>query len=182
MANIPYPDPASVPEAYRANFDKMPNLFRLVLHTPKLLEGSMVIGRGVMTEGLLPADLREFVILATFRLEGGNYGWVQHVPIAEKCGCSKEQIAAIANLQFDAAVFDAKEKAALRLAREVAQKVRASDAAMDEAKKHFSPAEIMEIVIAVSYYGMNIRISETFRVEDEEAFKAVATNFKRVEA
>jgi hypothetical protein len=52
---------------------------------------------------------------------------------------------------------------------------------MEEAKKHFSPAEIMEIVVAASYYGMNIRIAETFRIEDEPAFKDKATHFKRVE-
>jgi alkylhydroperoxidase family enzyme len=181
MPNIPYPDINSVPEAMRANFDKMPGLFRLMLHRPEIHAGGMAIGGAVMAKGILPADLREFVILATFRLEGGNYGWVQHIPIAEKAGCSKEQIAAIEAVQFDAPVFNAKEKAALRLTREVVQKVRASDAAMDEAKRHFTPAEIMEIVVAASYYGMNIRIAETFRIEDEPAFKAVATHFKRVE-
>lgn len=178
MSAIGYPNPDDLPEPIKSRFDKLPNLFRLMLHSPKVFEGNMALAQGVMAGPLAP-DIREYVILATFRLEGGNYGWVQHIPIAEKLGCPKEKVEAIAALNFEAPIFTDKERAALQLTREVVHQVRASDAALARAKQHFSAQEIFDIVAACSYYGMNIRLAETLRIEDEPAFRSAATSFKR---
>ena len=79
-----------------------------------------------MTQQKLDKARRELVILAVARLEGGIYEWVQHVPIGERAGCAKEQIAALEALHFDDPAFDARAKAMLRLVYEVVREVKAS--------------------------------------------------------
>ena len=104
------------------------------------------------------------IILAVARLEGGIYEWVQHVPIGERAGCTKEQIAALEVLRFDDPAFDPRARAMLKLVREVVQKV--GDAAtVETAKVQFSPQEIVEIILTCGFYMTMARLTETTRVD-----------------
>jgi alkylhydroperoxidase family enzyme len=90
---------------------------------------------------------------------------VQHVPIAERAGCTKEQIAALEALRFDDASLDARAVAMLRLVRGVVREVAAGEAAVEEARRHFSPQEIVEIILTCGFYMTMARLTETTRVE-----------------
>ena len=99
------------------------------------------------------------------RLEGGTYEWVQHVPIAENAGCRKKQIAALEAGRFDDASFDAKEKTLLKFSREVIRDVKASEVAVREMQKHFSPQEIVEVILTCGFYMTMARMTETTRTD-----------------
>ena len=98
------------------------------------------LGNAILSKQKLDKALRELIILAVARLEGGIYEWVQHVPIGERAGCTKEQIAALEALQFDDPAFDARAKAMLRLVHEVVREVKAGEAAVAGRQRAFLAA------------------------------------------
>ncbi len=176
MPLIPYADTAALPDEAREAFDALPrklNIFRMWANAQTCFRPGLSFGTAILSKQKLAADLRELIILAVARLEGGIYEWVQHVPIGKRAGCSDAQIAALEGLRFDDAAFDARARAMLRLVREVVREVKASEAAVAGASAHFSPQEIVEIILTCGFYMTMARMTETTRV-DVDAPEGVA--------
>jgi alkylhydroperoxidase family enzyme len=168
MPLIPYADPASLPDDAKEAFEGLPrklNIFRMWANAATCFRPGMRFGNAILTKQKLPSGLRELIILAVARLEGGIYEWVQHVPIAQRAGCSNEQIAALEALRFDDAVFDQRAKPMLRLVREVVRNVKASEEAVNAANTQFSPQEVVEIILTTGFYMTMARMTETARVD-----------------
>ncbi len=183
MALIPYADIDKLPEKAREAYDRLPrklNIFRMWANAPEMFVSGMRFGGNILSRQKLGADLRELVILLVARLEGGTYEWVQHVPIAEAAGCKKEQIAALEASQFTAPAFSDREKTLLKFAREVIVDVRATPATLKEAQKHFSPQEIVEIIMTCGFYMTMARMTETTDVDvDAPAGMELMKNLER---
>lgn len=168
MPLIPYADTAALPEKAKEAFDRLPrklNIFRMWANAPEMFTSGLRFGGNILGRQKLRADLRELIILLVARMERGEYEWVQHVPIAEHAGCRKDQIAALQGDRIAGEEFSAKEQAMLKLSQEVIRDVRASEAAVAEANKHFSPQEIVEIILTCGFYMTMARLTETTRVD-----------------
>jgi alkylhydroperoxidase family enzyme len=168
MPLIPYADIEKLPDDVREAFDRLPrklNIFRMCANADTLYRPAMRLGGAILGRQQLGASLRELVILLVARIEGGTYEWVQHVPIAETAGCRKEQIDAIEKSDIAAACFDAREKALLAFAADVIRNVAASEDKVKAASEHFSPKEIVEIILTCGFYMMMARLTETTRVD-----------------
>ena len=168
MPLIPYADTEGLSGDARVTFGALRrklNIFRMMSNAQTCFAPALGLGNAILTQQELEKALRELIILAVARLEGGIYEWVQHVPIGERAGCTKEQIAALEALRFDDAAFDARAKAMLRLVCEVVRDVKASEAAVKDANAHFSPQEIVEIILTCGFYMTMARLTETTRVD-----------------
>ena len=77
----------------------------------------------------------------------------------------KDRLVALEAARISGEEFSPKEQAMLKLAHEVIRDVRASEGTVAEAKKHFSPQEIVEIIITCGFYMTMARLTETTRVE-----------------
>ena len=168
MPLIPYADIEALPADAREAFEKLPrklNIFRMWANAPACFKHGMRFGGAILGRQQLAANLRELVILQVAKLERGAYEWHQHVPIAEVCGCTKEQIAALEQGDFAASCFDAREQALLALSEDVIRNVAASEENVAQAKAHFSPQEIVEIICTCGFYMTVARLTETLRVE-----------------
>ncbi len=143
------------------------NIFNMMAHAQSCLKPVMKLGGTMLGKLELDAKLRELCLLHAVKLEGGEYEWVQHVPIARDLGCSEAQIAALDKGDDGAACFNAREKAALRFTREVVVNVRASEAALAEARKHLSDREVVELILMSGFYIMLARLTESLGVETE---------------
>lgn len=168
MPLIPYADTEALPEDAKQAFDNLPrklNIFRMWANAATCFRSGLSFGGAILSKQQLGADLRELIILAVARLEGGLYEWVQHIPIGLRAGCTSEQIAALEALQFEAAVFDSRAKAMLKLVHEVVRNVKAREATVEEANLHFSPREIVEIILTAGFYMTMARMTETTRVD-----------------
>ena len=170
MPRIPYPDlEKSTPEV-REMLGRLPssaNIFNMMAHAQSCLKPVMKLGGAMLGKLELDAKLRELCLLHAVKLEGGEYEWVQHVPIALDLGCSEAQIAALDKGDDGAACFNAREKAALRFTREVVVDVRASEAALAEARKHLSDREVVELILMSGFYIMLARLTESLGVDTE---------------
>jgi alkylhydroperoxidase family enzyme len=170
MARIPYPDLAKTSPEVREMLGRLPapaNIFNMMAHAETCVKPMMKLGGTLLGKLQLDPKLRELCLLHAVKLVGGEYEWVQHVPIARDLGCSEAQIAALAKGDDGAACFDAREKAALRFTREVVVDVRASDAALSGAREHLSEREIVELILMAGFYTTLARLTETLGVETE---------------
>ncbi|HEV2563349.1 MAG TPA: carboxymuconolactone decarboxylase family protein [Rhizomicrobium sp.] len=184
MPLIPFADLDTAPEDVREVFEKLPrklNIFRMWANASTLFKPGMRFGGAILSRQKLDPALRELVILLVAKLEGGEYEWVQHVPIGLAVGCRQEQIAALEAGRFDDASFDAREKVLLRFSKEVIEDVRASENAVEEAAAHFSPQEIVEIILTCGFYMTMARLTETTRTDiDPPSGTAITDNLKRM--
>ena len=170
MARIAYPDLAQTSPEVRDMLGRLPapaNIFNMMAHAETCLKPVMKLGGTLLGKLKLDAKLRELCLLHAVRLEGSDYEWEQHVPIALHLGCAEAQIAALKSGDDAAACFDAREKAALRFTREVVVDVGASPEALAEVRKHLSERETVELILMSGFYITLARLTETLGVEND---------------
>lgn len=170
MARIPYPDLAKASPEVRDMLGRLPapaNIFNMMAHAETCLKPVMKLGGTLLGKLQLDPKLRELCLLHAVKLEGGEYEWLQHVPIALDLGATQAQIDALQTGDDRAACFDARETAALVLTREAVVDVRASEAAVTEARRHLSDREVVELILMSGFYIMLARLTETLGVEND---------------
>jgi alkylhydroperoxidase family enzyme len=170
MARIPYPDLAKASPEVREMLGRLPapaNIFNMMAHAETCVKPVMKLGGTLLGKLELGAKLRELCLLRAVKLEGGEYEWMQHVPIARDLGCTEAQIAALDDDDDTAACFDDREMAALQFTREVVVDVRASPETLAQARKHLSDREIVELILMAGFYIMLARLTETLGVETD---------------
>ena len=183
MPRIPLVDIDSAPEEVREAFAALPvrlNIFRMMAHAPNSFRPLMRLGSSILSAQQLEPELREYAILIAANSYGGRYEWIQHVPIAEACGATPEQIAAVEKGDYSSSLFDEKERAFLAFVDESARKVRCSDEAFAAMRKHFNDREIVETILTIGYYQMLARLTECTDTElDEPAGTRVVDSLKQ---
>lgn len=170
MARIPYPDLAKSSPEVREMLGRLPapaNIFNMMAHAETVLKPVMKLGGTLLGKLKLDARLRELCLLHAVKLEGGDYEWVQHVPIALDLGATQAQIDALAKGDDAAACFSPLEKSALRFTREVVVDARASEAALADLRKHVSDREVVELIIMAGFYITLARLTESLGVEND---------------
>lgn len=184
MPLISYADMTHAPQEVRDAFARMPrklNVMKMLANACSEFVPCMRLGGAILGRQKLKPKMRELVILMVSHLEDGKYEWIQHVPIAEVAGCTKEQITAIENGLFESACFDERELTLLRFAREVIENVRADENTVVAANRYFSPQEIVEIIVTCGFYMMLTRLTETTRTDiDPPAGTAVVEELARL--
>jgi alkylhydroperoxidase family enzyme len=168
VARIAYPDlDKAGPEAREmlGRLPKVPNILAMLAHADTCVKPVMKLGGTLLGKLQLDPRLRELCLLHAVKLAGGEYEWMQHVPIARDLGCAEAQIAALEAGDEAAACFEAREQAALRFTREVVVDGRASEPALAEARRHLSDREIVELIVMAGFYVMLARLTETLGVE-----------------
>jgi alkylhydroperoxidase family enzyme len=170
MARIPYPDLEKSSAEVREMLGRLPssaNIFNMMAHAQTCVKPVMKLGGTYLGKLELDPRLRELCLLHAVKLEGGEYEWVQHVPIARDLGCTEQQVAALEKGDDTAACFDACEKAALRFTREVVVDVGASEAALAAVRAHLSDRQVVELILMIGFYITLARLTETLGVEIE---------------
>jgi len=134
--------------AVKQQLGVVPNLIKLVGHSPAALEGYLSLN-GALAKGKLSAQLRERIALAIAEYNGCDYCLSAHSYLAAN-------VAKIGAAEIDAARAgrsdDARSAAALRFARRVAEsRGRVSDADLAALRAaDFDEASVVEIVLNVA--------------------------------
>lgn len=191
MARIPYPDLAKSSPEVREMLSRLPtqaNIFSMMAHAETCLKPVMKLGGTLLGKLKLDRTLRELCLLHAVKLAGGDYEWVQHVPIAKDLGATDAQIAALDKGDDKAACFSSLETAALIFTRELVVNGKASESALTEVRKHLSEREVVELILMAGFYTMLARLTETLGVENDPPMgsalvrgieQRVASNAKR---
>jgi alkylhydroperoxidase family enzyme len=170
MPRIPFPDLDKASPEVREMLSRLPapvGIFNMMAHAETVLKPLMKLGGTFLGKLELDPLLRELVILHAVNLEGGEYEWVQHVPVVLALGGTQAQIDALRAGDDQAVCFSDAQKAALRFAREVVVDVGASNESLAEAKKHLSEREIVELILVAGFYIMLARLTETLDIPND---------------
>jgi 4-carboxymuconolactone decarboxylase len=144
------------------------NLFRMLAHSPPVLEGVQRLGAAVLTESSLDPRLREVAILRSGMLAGADYEVNKHLAIARWVGLTDAEIAGL-RPGGDAASLEPPARAILTLCDELHAGARATDEAFRELRRHLTDRQVVEVVVTVGFYGMICRVLETLAIDQESA-------------
>jgi uncharacterized peroxidase-related enzyme len=179
MARVPLIEKEKAPPEVKEVFQKIEdngarilNLYKAVANSPKLLLNFIRLGNSVMGKTELPPKLRELAILRVAKLTGSEYEWAQHAPMALETGLSKNQLDAISGWK-NSAEFNDIERAVLQYTDEVAKNVKVADKTFNRLKKFFDEQTIVELTIAIGFYGMVARLLVPLQVEIDESAGSV---------
>jgi 4-carboxymuconolactone decarboxylase len=170
MALLPYGDEGAASEETL----KLLNAGRIKLNVGRMIANSNAVfkyfnqlGGALIGKAKLDPKLREIAILRTAKVSHSIYEWTQHVPMARHVGVTEAQVAAMDNWQ-NAKCFNDLERSVLRFTDEVAGNVKGSQQALDALKEHLGPAEIVELILTIGFWGMVARLLETTEVDLED--------------
>lgn len=169
MARLPYPDPASLPEANRKLLETLPplNIFKMLAGSGPSFVPFMSLINAYLNEGLLDAHLRELVILRVGHLCGSAYELHQHLRVSRTLGLSESRIEAAAG-RLPSQEFSEAENAALALADDLVAHVKADKKIFADARAHLGDSGAQELIIIVGVYLLVCRYLETLEIELEE--------------
>jgi AhpD family alkylhydroperoxidase len=175
MARVPLIEPAAdhpaaaLAERIRAERGgKMLNLYRALLNSPAFAEGWLNLLSTVRNRSSLPGSTRELVILRVAQLNGADYEFSVHRPIAIKEGVNPAQIEALAQWA-QSAVFDERERAVLQLTDTMTRHVQVPDEVFAPLPAWFSAQQLVELSVTVAAYNMVSRFLEAVRVDHDPA-------------
>jgi AhpD family alkylhydroperoxidase len=144
----------------------LPNLYRMLLHSPRIAAGWLQLGTAVRYRSSLDDRLLELAICAVGRVCGCDYELAHHAPLARAAGATDEQLAALPD-DLGGGRFTPREHAALRYVARVAR-LAAGDEAFAELAAHFSDAEIVELTATAAYYSGVARFLEALQIDLDE--------------
>jgi alkylhydroperoxidase family enzyme len=183
MPLVPYANIDELPEEARKTFDRLAvklNIFRMMANAETCFTALLRLGGKILARQKLDDVLRELAILEVAKIEGGEYEWIQHVPIAISAGVTQAQVDAIAAGEIDAACFKPGERVLLRFTEQAVNRVRADEQVVLEMSKFLSPREIVELILAIGFYMTMARLTETTRTDlDESPGTAVVDSVPR---
>ncbi len=143
-------------------------LFRTLAVHESLAARMRPLGAGILGHGLLEPRVREVLILRTCARCGAEYEWGVHVAFfAESVGLREAEVAATALGDAEDPLWSERERAVIRLADELHDTAAVADATFAELERHFTAAQILELVIASGWYHTISFVIDAARVELE---------------
>jgi 4-carboxymuconolactone decarboxylase len=158
------PDDGPVAELMRARRGgRLSTLDRLLLHSPPVAEGWNALLGALRGGTLLPADLRELVILRIAVLNGAPFEWVSHEPIARRAGLTDQQLQAL-RAEPRASVWSPVQEAVLAFTDASTRAVDVPDDVFAAVRNHLDDRQLVELVTVVAGYAMVSRFLVALRV------------------
>jgi 4-carboxymuconolactone decarboxylase len=158
------PEVGELYDKIEKNGARIINLYRVLAHNSRVLRSHLQLGNTLLSRTALSPKLRELAILRIAGLAGSDYEWVQHYPVALEAGVTGEQVEALSGWQ-GSGQFDEEECAVLRYTDEVAQQVAVSDETFEMLRHYLDEQRIVELTVAVGYWGMVARILVPLQVD-----------------
>ncbi|NLD67228.1 MAG: carboxymuconolactone decarboxylase family protein [Limnobacter sp.] len=166
------PDDPALREMFaevRARGVELPNLYRIIGHAPPMLRAWLDFAWPLRLAAKTSRRIRELLILRGAQVSDTHYEWVHHEAMALAAGVTREQIDALADWP-DSPLFDAQEKAVLRLADEVTRGPAASAECIEALKRvGFDASDIVELTLTASFYVCVARFLQSMEVPLEGA-------------
>ena len=152
-----------------------PNSLKIMAHRPDILRGFLALSAAVLgPDAALAPDLRQMIAHVASTAAGCNYCQAHTAHVAHERGVADEKIAALWSYETDPQFSDA-ERAALALAQAGASHPNgARQAHFDALQKHYSDAEICEIVAVIATFGFLNRWNDTLATALEDSPLAYA--------
>lgn len=180
MARVTLLSEEAMGAAAKELFSSLPaklNIFRTMAHAETTFPSQLRLGSAILSRQTLGHLERELLVLLVASLEGGEYEWHQHVPIARAVGISTSQIEAIQSEELTGDIFSDREKSLLAFGRQVVVDVRVQDDVFEHVRQYFTEQEVVEAILAIGFYMTMARLTEVAQTELDAADGVKAFNF-----
>ena len=171
MARIPYVEERDHPELadlIRRIKDqrggRLLNLYKLLLQSPEVADGWLHLFTAVRQRASLDARTRELVIMHVAVLNGADYEYQAHAPLALRAGLTQQQIDALPTWRT-ADVFDERDRAVLAYCESMSREVHVPDAVFAPLPRYFNSHEILELTTTIAGYNAVLRVPEALQVD-----------------
>ena len=143
-------------------------LFRTLLVHPELAARMRPLGSAILGHGLIEPREREIVLLRTCARCGAEYEWGVHaVAFGSSVGLSEQQIAATAVGASDDPAWSDRDRLLVRLADELYETDRISDALWRELGAAWPPAHLLELIVTAGWYRTLSYVINAARIQHE---------------
>jgi alkylhydroperoxidase family enzyme len=130
------------------------NVYRALANAENTFTGWMLAGRAALTSTVLPARLRELVILRVGYLMDSPYEIAQHGALAHTVGIGDQEIAALSNrTAWESTSFDDIELAALRLTTELVATGEVTPQVFDEVHQRLGAEGTVEVLMLINRWS-----------------------------
>jgi uncharacterized peroxidase-related enzyme len=154
-------------EAVERSMGFVPNSLPTMGLRPEILRGFAALSSAVLGPGTVELALKQMVALMASTAAGCRYCQAHTAATGARRGVDVAKLEAIYEFETND-LFSASERAALRLARDAAVVPNATGPEhFVEARKHFTDAQIVEIVSVVGLFGWLNRWNDTMATDLE---------------
>jgi AhpD family alkylhydroperoxidase len=136
----------------------------MLLNSPPVARGWLDLLTTVRQQCQLAGRYRELVILRVALINGADYEYKSHVPLALKEGVSQLEIDALPDWQ-KTNVFDAAAQAVLAYTDSMTKDIRVPDAVFESLRPHLDARELTELTVTVAAYNMVSRFLEALQID-----------------
>lgn len=169
MARIPYADPAAPEHAEAAanivaSRKKLGHLHRMLLYSPPVAMGWIEMYDAVRWKTALSGKLREMAMCQVAAINGADYEWAAHAPIALQEGATQAQLDALPDWSASED-FDAIERAALALCDAMTKHVHVPEEVFAAARAVLPERELVELVVTIAGYNCVSRVLEALGIK-----------------
>lgn len=140
-------------------------LYQALLNSPSIASGWEKMLTAVRNRTLIPADLRELVILRVAVLNRASFEFDAHAPHASRAGVSDVKIEAVRQWPQTRSLYSGDEQLVLELTDHMTRDIEVPEAVMDRVRRRFDARGVVEIVATVAAYNMVSRFLEALGVE-----------------
>jgi hypothetical protein len=187
---VPYIDPKEQTGEVKEILDSMPytrNIFLLLGNSSGLYPPLMRVYQSAFNKEKRKIPLLDWMLIVlriAARLDA-PYPWDVNEPVARINGLGQERLDAMAEppeaVQADAAkIWSERQKAILKLVDEQLQSYTNEAATVENAKKHLSVEEIVEIYILLGVYTLIARITRGLRIDMDGEIPGLEENLKKM--
>jgi alkylhydroperoxidase family enzyme len=153
MTRMRYLTAEDLPDEHRALIARNPgNLFRVLCHSPEGARQFARMGAWIRSRSGVDARVREMAILQVGYVSRSPYEWSHHVKIGREHGVSDEDVHAIV------------------------------EETLNEVLASLGERDTMELVLAIAYYNLVVRVLATLDVDVEESYRSYLGEFPLPEA
>jgi len=155
-------------DAAESRMGFVPNSQLILAHRPEIVRAFAQLGAAINgPSSTISPQLRNLISQMASRAAGCGYCMAHTTHTAARVGISAEKENALWEFETST-LFSAAERAALRVAQGAAQVPNAvTDADFAELKKHYSEAQIVDIVAVIALFGFLNRFNDTMATELE---------------
>ena len=147
----------------------LPNSTLTMARWPELMESFAALNAVVMRDGRVSGVLKQMVAAMVSSAAGCSYCQAHTAHVADRRGADEEKLAALWEFESNG-LFSAAERAALRVAHGAGCVPNAvTDEDMAELRRHFSDAEVVELVAVMANFGFLNRWNDTMATELERS-------------
>jgi AhpD family alkylhydroperoxidase len=164
------PESGPVAELLRARRGgRLSALDRLLLHSLPVAEGWNALLGALRGGTVLPADLRELVVLRVAVLNGAPFEWVSHEPIARRAGLADPQLQALRTERAGSEpVWSPAQAAVLAFTDAATRAVVVRDDVFAAVREHLDDRQVVELTTLVGGYAMVSRFLVALEVPPPE--------------